>query len=52
MKKALRKGAARLLKLFTKIDEIPFTDNGTPKIFATLYVFGLRVTSGVLEPKK
>lgn len=48
MKKLLK----MFLQTFIKIKVIKFTDNGQPKEFTTMYVFGKRVTSAVLEGKE
>ena len=51
MKKRLKKGAVKFLKLFISIDEIPFTDNGVSKVHSTLYIFGARIASDVYPSK-
>lgn len=51
MKKRFKKATVKFLKLFISIDEIPFTDNGTPKVFGTLFFCGLRITSQVYPAK-
>ena len=43
MKKLFKK----ILQSFITIEIIPFTENGKPKEFCTMYVFNKRFTSGV-----
>lgn len=48
MKKLLK----RFLQTFIRIEVIKFTENGKPKEFTTMYVFGKARISGVLDGKE
>jgi len=43
MKKIFRS----FLKLFIRIDRIPFTENGRDSEYCTMYVFGLAICSNI-----
>lgn len=51
MKKKIKKTTAKFLKLFISIDEIPFIENGNPKVYNAMFIFGIRVTSCVYPTK-
>ncbi|WP_234110193.1 hypothetical protein [Chryseobacterium sp. R2A-55] len=51
MKKPIKRATVKFLKLFISIDEIPFTDNGQPKIYGTMFIFGFRIASQVYPAK-
>ena len=48
----MKKLFKRFLQTFIKIEVIKFNDNGQPKEFTTMYVFGKRVTSAVFAGKE
>jgi len=51
MKKQSKKIIKRFLKFFIRIDKIPFTDNGRPAEYCTMYIFGLPLVSNIYSSK-
>ena len=51
MKTFIRKPLKKFLKLFIKIDTIPFTDNGKAVEYCTMHIFGLFIASQVYPAK-
>lgn len=49
MKKSIKKLLRNFLKLFIRIDRIPFNDNGVNCEYCTMYVFGLAFTSHIYK---
>lgn len=43
----LKKNFRSFLKLFIRIDKIPFTDNGKNVEYCTMYIFGLAICSNI-----
>ncbi|CAA7196847.1 hypothetical protein [Chryseobacterium potabilaquae] len=51
MKKQSKKLLKRGLKLFIRIEIIPFNDNGKTVEYCTMYVFGLPLISNISQSK-
>lgn len=47
----MRKTIKKLLKIFIRIDKIPFTDNGKSVEYCTMYICGLAIASNVYPVK-